>query len=339
MLKQLRNIFESIGLLLIIKIISLGLSFTLYAISIFYFNEKFAVTHASLMLVFGVFKSGAGFEAISSGASAFGYVKKRLIVRIFLSLIWLSLFAIFFDMKLTLLATLSIPTALLWLRSFDGHIMGSKVWSIANSLVPSVNIVILGLMLALGLEEANFVFEEEYESVIGILIGLLLVCLLFLRCSLKNTLAEILHSTVSPLLVFCMVTYNFGSNGFEFILYKTFEGLSQVILFVLSSGKSKNILKHFNFLHLSLIVFLILCLSLGIGNFIGGHLAYIIFGAFIFCYYLSGFFIVRFLNDINFIFILLILCTLIPLRMFGLSYFITAYFHFQFSLLYKHIFL
>lgn len=317
MLTQLFNVIRPASFLVGIKCISIAFSFTLYSICIFYFNENFAVTHASFMLVFGVFKSGAGFEAISTGASALSYVTKNLITRIFLSLTWLYLLAIFVDMKLTLIVLLSIPIGLLWLKSFDGHILGSNAWSIIYSLIPSVTVGILGVFLLLGFESTLFVIEGNQKILVGILVGALIMYFFHLRGSLKNTLSEMLHATVSPLLVLAMANFNSGSNGFEFILYKIFEGLSQVILFVLSSGKSKKILEYFNFSKLSLIVFIVLLCSLGVSHFLGGYLSHLIFGAFILCYYLSSFFVVKYMNHVNFVLIPMILLVTVLLEKVG----------------------
>lgn len=305
--------------LFFIKGVSIVFSFVIYSLCVFYFKESFAVTHASLMLVFGVFKSGAGFEAISSGANALNYVTKNLKVRIVLSLAWLYLIAFFFEARLTPAVLLSIPISLLWLRSFDGHIQGSNAWSLVHSLIPSVTVGILGIFFLLGLEGSFFVIDRYQKFLAVTCMGALIICFFFLRESLKNTLSEILHATVSPFLVLCMANINFGSNEFKFVLYKTFEGLSQIILFILSSGKSKKIIQYFNFSRLSLMIFIVLLCSSVISHFLGGYLSYLIFGAFIFCYYLSSFFVVKFIDHVNFVLISLILVVIVLLEKIGFS--------------------
>ena len=307
--------------LFLIKGASVFLSFTIYSLCVFYFKESYALSHASLMLVFGVFKSGAGFEAISSGASALRYVRKNLITRIVLSLSWLYLIALFLDVKLTPLVLLSIPVALLWLKSFDGHILGITSWSLVYSLTPIITSALLGFSFLVGINSTFLDIDENQSFFTAINVIILLICIFNLRGSLKNTFSEMLHATVSPLLILGMTNMNVGNNAVQFVIYKMFEGFSQIIIFILSSSRSKKIIEYFNFAKLSLIVFIVLLCSLGISHFLGEYLSHLIFGTFIFCYYLSSFFVVKFIDHVNFVLIPLILIVNISLDKIGFYWF------------------
>ena len=312
---------KKINILLAIKITAMASAIGLYSLSVFFFNINFVLLHAATILVFGAFKAGAGFEAISTGNSSYIYVKNNLFVRVSLAISWSFIISFFSKTAILPLSFLGLSISILWLRSFDGHLKGSNFWSIIYSLSSVITIIFVALICFIDISNIGEI--NASKSKLGFYVSSLifLTCLFSLRNNLFNTSSEIFHASISPLIVFYMTSYFVDTNGTPFIFYKGFEGMAQVILFLLSSSIGLKLIEKYDLKKINLImIFFLLCIFL-LDELYENIFSAFVFGVFIFIYFIASFLFVRKANKYNLLFILSVILAILILNIYGYQIF------------------
>lgn len=297
------------------------LAFLLYSISVATLHEDFAMAHASFMLMFGVFKAGGGFFAISTGQSALSFVLRNGIARGVLALTWVYIAALYFDAALTVTTALAIPIAVVWLRSFDGHVSGDSRWSLINALLPSLSICVVGFGTYIGnsfpysLINVKPPIGEFYTLII-----LLLGCAYALRDVLSKTIIETLSVTVSPLVLLTFSSLGLFLADWDFIIYRAAEGVSQLCLFVLSSSWGLKFVRTITIFRLNAAIFFGYAVIVLIHLLLGDAVA-IFSGYFIFAYYMTVFYLLKISQNMEIGFVVFALVSVAILKFFGFLYF------------------
>lgn len=278
--------------LIITKLFSMVLMVSAYAYCIFLFSVDYAVAHASIMLIFGVFKSGAGFETISTGNSAYHFILRNLISRFIISSCCLYIAALFFNYIITISVIIGFVAAVIWVKAFDMHYSGKYLGSLIYSLIPFFICSFLGVFFYFGQNELNIniYFEKNFFFIFAILA--LTASLLSLKNSAEKTITESLHSTISPFFVIILSKIYIDNNEEVFIIYKGFEAIAQISIFVLSSAFGRS-LPDYSLKEIGISMFLLTFPILLFKNFLGIYFEVIFFGILILSYYISSFFIVR----------------------------------------------
>lgn len=280
-----------------------------YSVCVLYFSTDFVIVYASLLIVFGAFKSGAGFEAIATGISAFRYISSTWGIRVFLALSWLGVMAAISNVKIAPILPFGLLFSFLWLRSFDGHLSGQKIWSGVNGLLPVIMIVSVGVFFLQFTSSLVFDISYRREYLFAFSVVVFLICLVALGDSKTNTISEIMHCSVSPLILFSLSSVYIDTNGLEFIFYRICEGLAQLSIFVLTASRKNSPLAKSVAPMLVVVCFFIFLIGIVISNYILHSGRAVIFGIFILFYYITAFVIVRYFSkwSIGFIFMALML--------------------------------
>lgn len=290
--------------LIAFKVLSMMLSLVAYSLCVFKFKTDFVVIHASILIVFGVFKAGAGFEAISTGRSSLDFVLSNWILRIFLTFSWLGLMVVVSDLNLTYSLFLGFLLSLVWLISFDGHIAGNQFLSFINALVPTMLAISVGTAMFFGFSYGfEFPFPGSYLLIISSVVFLL--CLMLLGQAMKNTVGETLHCTISPIILFALSSTYMDSKGYEFVFFRVCEGLAQISVFVLSSARGDQSIKDSN---LKVIGFgcLVLFGIFAVFSQFNTEIGVILFSSiFVLFYFLLAYIVVRYFSQWSFKFVFL----------------------------------
>lgn len=311
-INSLTNLIKSSQSLIFTKLTAMVLAVLVYSYFVLIFSSDYAVSHASIMLIFGIFKAGGGFEAISTGKSAYQFVKRSLIKRVLIVINVFYIFSYFFENQFTVSLIIGLLVALIWLHSFDAHIKGKYLGSFFYSLNSVIVTVALGIFYIF--EINDFIRFEIQHTEISLISSfcILIFLLITLKKSAEQTLSEMLHSSISPLMIFILSSNYQNLNDEIYIIYKGFEATAQILLFILSSALGRQ-LPVSNIIHLSVCMFIPYLVVFMMNGFFGKYFDVLFYGILIVSYFLASFFIVRDHTKLNIYFIILFLFVLLIL--------------------------
>lgn len=274
-----------------IKIFLMAVNLVIYGFCLHQLGETFALAHVSTVLFMSVYKAGSSFHAINRGQGANEYALSNHWERVLLATAWVCFIAASTKSYLFLISLIGLPISKLWLRAFDQHISGNLNGTYVLSSLPLVTSLAVAILLTVGLSDAKILVNGTMHSMILAVIGFVFWALGSKR---MNICSELLHASISALLISVIVSMQLGEKAAMYLLFfKIAESFSQLITFVLSGLRNQKQLQLSFNNNMIIATVMFLSLAILIILFLVDHFIVIIIGLWAIFYAISTYIFVR----------------------------------------------